>query len=421
MARIYSGRMHVAMVTDYYLPTLGGVQTAIKSAKESLTALGHQVTVFCPLAAPSADPGVCGLPTSRFFRPDGFPFAWPPRAAITLLIEEFSARGVDVVHVHSEGFATLAGITAAQALGLPLVQTMHGRIDVYSTNVLPVPAVSTLLLAALHARQVSHDALPLHPDERYMKTAVARRMWRMMVNQANAADVVIVPSAHFAAKLIHQGVKPPVNVVSNALEESVIDSIASSKPSTFAGAPGLKLMWCGRVSPEKRPDVFVRAVAAAGDGVTGSIYGDGVASARIRRLIASLGVGHRVKMFGAVSQDDVLQAMLAHHGFVSSSYDFDNQPMVILEAVACGLPVILSDPDLAERLPTDGFRVAASAGAEDLAATFRLLVRDPALLASMREALSASLSEKQRNPNINSAVEKLLASYRQAIDVHAAK
>ena len=415
--------MHIAMVTDYYLPTLGGVQTAIKSAKESLTFLGHDVTIFCPLAAPSTDPFVCDLPTSARFRPDGFPFTWPPKAAAERLLEEFTAREVDVVHVHSEGFAALAGITAAKALGLPLVQTMHGRIDVYTAKVIPFPAVSTPLPATLHRRYVRHGAEPLHKSEPYLRTAVARRMWRMMINQANAADVVIVPSTHFANKLLHQGVTSPINVVSNALEPSVLATIARSAAATppVPTAPQsaeLRLMWCGRVSPEKRPDIFVRAIAAAGDSVSGSIYGDGVATTKIRTLIAALGVEHRVTMCGAVSQREVLEAMRSHDAFVSSSYDFDNQPMVILEAVACGLPVLLSDPDLAERLPDGSYMVAASASSTALGETFRALARDPGVLQAMREALSAQAPHPQK-PHHNSSTEQLLDSYRQAMELRA--
>ena len=37
--------MHIAVFTDYYLPTLGGVQTSIKAQKDTLEAAGHQMTV----------------------------------------------------------------------------------------------------------------------------------------------------------------------------------------------------------------------------------------------------------------------------------------------------------------------------------------------------------------------------------------
>ena len=74
--------MHIAVFTDYYLPTLGGVQTSIKAQKDTLEAAGHTVTVFCPLHEPSDDPTVVRLPTSSVIKPDGYPFCWPPRKVI---------------------------------------------------------------------------------------------------------------------------------------------------------------------------------------------------------------------------------------------------------------------------------------------------------------------------------------------------
>ncbi|MFZ2482163.1 MAG: glycosyltransferase, partial [Propioniciclava sp.] len=196
--------MRIALVSDYYLPTLGGVQTVVKAHREALTEAGHEVTVFAPLAEPSTDPGVVALPVSGVFRPDGFPFAWPPAGVEDALRAEFASRRVEVVHVHSEMFAALGGFGAARTLGLPVVQTMHGRVDVYTRHVLPMPALTTVLLAALHGRRLPHGP-PVRGGTPYTRTRLARRMWRLMVSHANAADHVIVPSRHFAAKLLDQG------------------------------------------------------------------------------------------------------------------------------------------------------------------------------------------------------------------------
>lgn len=403
--------MHIAMVTDYYLPTLGGVQTAIKAAKESLEQQGHQVTIFCPLMHDSDDAGVVALPISKVFRPGGFPFTWPPRDAIALLKAELAVRKIDVVHVHSEVFAALAGIKAAQELALPLVQSMHGRIDVYTAEVLPLPRITTALLAALHRRHLPHTSMPAHPESPYMRTAVGRRMWSLMLNQANAADAVIVPSQHFAAKLIYQGVLPPVHVVSNGLEDSVLKLAGTPQLRCTSPDEPLRVMWCGRVSPEKRPEVFVRAVAAAGESVVASIYGDGVAGARVRRLIRRLGVGHRITMHGGVPQRVVLEAMGRHHVFVSSSHDFDNQPMVILEAQASGLPVVLCDPDLAEGLPEGGFIVSDSPQPHRLAAVLVSLATDSDRIAAMSRAVAAGSGRVA----FHTHAEELLETYRQAL------
>lgn len=372
------------MVTDYYLPTLGGVQTVIKAHKEELERDGHEVFVFAPLAAPSTDPTVLRLPTARGFAPDGYPFTWSPSAAAASLRAALREHRVDIVHVHTEMFAALAGFEAAHALGIPIVQTMHGRIDVYTRSVLPFPSVTTALLAAMHRRWMSHTRARVDPSSAYTRTRTARRMWRLMVSQANHADQVIVPSAHFAAKLVAQGVETPVTVLSNGLEDSVLDELGAPSPRTIEPGEQLRVMWCGRLSPEKRPEVFLDAVAGL-SGVEAHLYGDGVARRAVARRASAL-PGGRVTVHGGVAQSEVLAAMRHAHVLVSSSLDFDNQPMVILEAIASGLPVIVADPDLAETLPPGGGTVSPAPDAAGLAAALTRLRDDPERLTRLSRA-----------------------------------
>ena len=235
------------MVTDYYLPTLGGVQTLVKAHKEALERAGHTVVVACPLAEPSADPSVVALPISPVFKPDGYPFTWPYARTEQVLRE--ALIDADIVHVHSEMIGAIAGLRVARELGIPIVQTMHGRIDVYTASVLPLPSVTTIPLAWLHRRRIPHVA-PIAGGERFTSTRLARRMWRLMVNQANYADHVIVPSAHFAAKLRGQGVTSPLTVLSNGLEDSVLDQLTGARPRVPDG--GLRVMWCGRPRSRRR-------------------------------------------------------------------------------------------------------------------------------------------------------------------------
>ena len=124
--------MHIAVFTDYYLPTLGGVQTSIKAQKDTLEAAGHTVTVFCPLHEPSDDPTVVRLPTSSVIKPDGYPFCWPPRKVINAGVSHIEELGdIDIIHVHSEMGAAFAGVRASEIFNIPLVQSMHTRIDAY--------------------------------------------------------------------------------------------------------------------------------------------------------------------------------------------------------------------------------------------------------------------------------------------------
>ncbi|GAA2925253.1 glycosyltransferase [Microbacterium luteolum] len=375
------------MVTDYYLPTLGGVQTVIKAHKEELERDGHDVLVFAPLAEPSTDPAVVRLPTARGFAPDGYPFTWTPSAAAACLRDELRSREVDVVHVHTEMFAALAGFEAARALGIPIVQTMHGRIDVYTRSVLPLPSVTTALLAGMHRRRMSHDRARVDSSAPYTRTRTARRMWRLMVSQANHADQVIVPSAHFAEKLLAQGVDTPITVLSNGLEQSVLDDIGNAEARVIRPGEPLQVMWCGRLSPEKRPEVFLDAVGQV-PGIVAHLYGDGVSRGAVSRHAAQIADG-RVEVHGPVPQSEVLAAMHRAHVLVSSSLDFDNQPMVLLEAIASGLPVVVTDPDLAETLPSGGGIVTPTPDAAGLATVLARLRDDPAQVARLSAAAAA--------------------------------
>ncbi|MFJ4038921.1 glycosyltransferase [Microbacterium sp. NPDC090007] len=373
--------MRIALVTDYYLPTLGGVQTAVKSLREALTRAGVEVTVFCPLARPSDDPSIVALPTSRTFRPDGYPFAWPPRDVAALLRRELAERRIDVVHTHSEMFAALAGVRAAREVGLPIVHTMHGRVDVYTASVLPLPQVTVPLLAALHARHISHRGLRVRADSPYTATPQARSMWRLMLAQSRASDQVIVPSTHFARKLFEQGVQTPISVVPNGLEQSVLDRIGTPLERQFTPGDTLRLLWVGRLSPEKRPAVLADAARSFAPGVSVDVYGDGLSRRSIEKMGAPL------TLHGSVSQHEVLDAMRASHVLVSSSFDFDNQPMVMLEAAASGLPVLFCDPDLSEVVPPGGGLLADTPDAAGITALVDRLLREPAAIATASAAM----------------------------------
>lgn len=395
--------MRIALVTDYYLPTLGGVQTAVKSLREALTRAGHEVAVFCPLAQPSADPSIVALPISRAFRPDGYPFAWPPRDAAALMRREFAERRIDVAHTHSEMFAALAGVRAARDLGLPIVHTMHGRVDVYTTSVLPLPRVTVPLLAALHARHISHRGLRVRPDSPYTATPAARSMWRLMLAQSRASDHVIVPSTHFARKLTQQGVQTPISVVPNGLESSVLDRIGAPLERRLSPGETLRLMWVGRLSPEKRPTVLADAARTFARDVAVDVYGDGLSRRSIERR------GSRLALHGSVSQQEVLDAMRASHLLVSSSYDFDNQPMVMLEAAASGLPVLFCDPDLGEVVPPGGGFLTDTPDAAGISALVARIRREPHMITAASAAMIRGRAQVEQR------VDPMIAVYESAM------
>lgn len=404
--------MHIAIFTDYYLPTLGGIQTSIKAQKEALEGMGHRVTVFCPSHLLGNDKSIVRLPTLKYFKPDGYPVAGTTKKVIRCAKAEVRRlKDVDIIHVHSDMASGVAGLVVARDLGIPSVQTMHGREDVYAKKVLPLPDLYSLILIALHSRYISHDSTHIDESSAHAQTITARRMWRLMVSHANFADHVIVPSKHFAKKLKQHGVDRPLSIVSNGLEETVLIDLEDIKPRSYDAKSPLKIMWCGRVSAEKRPLEFLQSIQYLEIPIRVDMYGNGVDLKKVQQFIKLNHLESKVVAHGSVSQEIILQEMVNHHVLAYSSFDFDNQPMVLLEAIATGLPVIYCDPDLGETIPSAGSILSSSPDPSAIADSIQKTIKHPDSIRKMSEVMLRvrhGVAQKEQ-------IERLVSVYRHTI------
>ncbi len=69
------------------------------------------------------------------------------------------------------------------------------------------------------------------------------------------------------------------------------------------------------------------------------IVGDGEEREKLERLAGELGIREKVKFYGHIYKDELLKIYQNCHVFVITS-EYENFPNVVLEAMACGLPVI---------------------------------------------------------------------------------
>ena len=118
--------MKIAIFTDIFLDTFGGIPSSIAAQKAGLEKLGHQVTVFCPGFHQPKDTNIVVVPTRKWPKPNGAPLAYGPRRIENWLwanVEDL--KSFEVFHVHYEASVSIAGVRLAQRLKIPLVQTMH--------------------------------------------------------------------------------------------------------------------------------------------------------------------------------------------------------------------------------------------------------------------------------------------------------
>lgn len=402
--------MKIAIFTDLYAPWAdGGVVASIKAQKESLEKLGHEVVIFCP-GFDVRERNVVTVPTHKRLRINGAVISKRPSLVEEFVLSEMpDFASFDLVHVQYEASCSIAGVRLAKKFNLPLVQTMHGREDMAIAVNVPHPFkfLTAWMLNFAHGRCLKHT-IKVRRDQFQAPTFARAKMWSLMVNQAEHADVVTAPSRHFARKLEHYGVTKPVVAVSNGVPDELVETEMRSR-SLEDGAV-LKMLWNSRASKEKRILPFLQAVAMLDRPYILYVYGGGNELKKAKRFAKKHGL--KVKFYGAVKREKILERMRVVHLAVMASYNFDTQGMTLLEAEAMGLPVFFCDPAMVEIVPKESF--VLSDGPE--AAAMQIAIDN--IPAAQIEKMSKKMLANRKDVAQSNQAKKMLAAYKMALEQH---
>lgn len=141
---------------------------------------------------------------------------------------------------------------------------------------------------------------------------------------------------------IHPGREDLLRTVPNPY---VTDDMLAESPPRAPGPP--RLLAAGRMVPQKRFDNLLRAFALMKTpGARLTILGDGPLRGSLETLAQSLGIADRVEMPGYVG--DIIPSLRQSDLFVLSS-DYEGLPAVILESLACNVPVATTESFFAAR------------------------------------------------------------------------
>ena len=225
-------------------------------------------------------------------------------AAATLRRRSAGER-VTHLHAHFAHDPALVGLMAAELTGLPFTFTGHAR------DLLQIPASSL----AARARAASAVVTCCEANADYIREAV--------------------PAEHL----------PPVLVVHHGVELSRFAPVPP-RAEGFDGTPVITSV--GRLVEKKGFEDLLRALALLRDrGVDFGfrLYGEGPLHDRLVALRDELGLRSRVELMGARDSDEVVAALASTDVFtlaprVTDDGDRDGIPNVLVEAMACGLPVV---------------------------------------------------------------------------------
>jgi glycosyltransferase involved in cell wall biosynthesis len=177
------------------------------------------------------------------------------------------------------------------------------------------------------------------------------------------------------------------------------------------GAPVIVAV--GRLDAQKNHALLVEAMADPRLRALGArlwIAGDGPARGALRTQAALLGVEDQVTLLGV--RGDVPRLLAAADAFVLSS-DWEGNPLVVMEAMAAGLPVVATAVGCVPELVTpECGRLVRAGDAAGLAAALREVLADPAARARMGQASGARARSRFDLPVMASAYLDLFGALR---------
>lgn len=318
--------MRIGLLADTYKPHVSGITHYISLNKQVLESRGHEVFVFTfgDLDFPDDETNIVrspGVPVADTGIHLGFRYTSSARRLLETM---------DVAHVQHPFLSGRLALRYCRPKNIPIVFTNHTRYDLYAQAYLPMlpDVVGTSFLQAY---------LPSFCKE---------------------VDLVIAPSNGLKKVLRDLDVSVPIEVIPNGVDIGRFEEDIQSIPRDELGVEEdeVLLVYSGRLGPEKNLIFLVRAFAGAQTAYPQTrlmLVGDGPERDNLEDLAARSGLEHKVVFAGMVDHDEVPCYLTAADAFVTASVT-EVHPLSVIEALACGLPVVgIDSPGVGDTI-TDG-------------------------------------------------------------------
>ncbi|MDZ7792183.1 MAG: glycosyltransferase [Spirochaetia bacterium] len=384
-------RLKIAMLTNNYLPFIGGVPISIDRLRRGLLNSSHSVLIAAP-DYPNKDPeekNVERIPTllpwgkNREFRMTNI---FSPR--IGRAVRRF---GPDLIHSHHPFWMGKAALLQARRLKVPLVYTYHTRLEHYSHFVpLPGPIFRNLIAHSIvrrYANRCHGVIVPTQSAEEYLRLIGV------------SSDIYIQPTgieyARFQNKVNLHELRAQYSIES----ETILISVS-------------------RLSKEKNIDFLIEGVGRLKEyskvPFKCLIIGDGLERERLQRRIQALGLAEVVYLLGSVAPEKMVEFYQLGDMFLFASRS-ETQGMVVLEAMAAHMPVVAVRSSGIEDVvqnEVNGYKTPADL--QKWTHHVKLLLEDEPLrhkLASQAQEYARSYSIESFAENVANIYTKILAAY----------
>ena len=376
--------MKIALFSDTFEKGLGGLTVYVRWLARKLAERGHQVRVFC-WESPhltQEDHHLC----ITFPAHDLVAAVRGKAGMAPLRVLQATAKfQPEIIHNHSQFTMGLHALVAAKLLKTPLIHHYHMHLE-NSLELFP----------------------PLFRKTPQLTVELIRTLNRWFFNRA---QLVMAPGNAMVKYLQNIGVKLPLQTAPFGLAPSAYRCREpASEPFTVVHA--------GRLSPEKKVLPLLHGVLEflrENPDARMLVAGDGPERKRLEELVRLHGKEQRVEFAGWLSRRELQNTLGKGHVFVTLS-EMETFGIVILEALACGLPVVGTAagavPDLV-RHGENGLLLEPGKP-EFLVESLKLLKEDKQLRQKLRtgaETTAREYDEDRLLPRIEETYQRLITAH----------
>ena len=382
--------MKILFISDVYYPRINGVSTSIKSFKENLEQLGHEVR----LIAPEYNNHLCSEKWIK--RVPSFQVPYDPEDRLMNYFELkklkkwVESEKFDLIHIHTPFMAHYFGLNLRKTLSIPCIETYHTFFEDYL-----------------------HHYIPWLPEKfgRLFARWVSRR-------QCNSVDGVVVPSKPMLDVLTQYGIDKPMSVIPTGIDKHFLTKRNSDVFKLNYQLPMDKkiLLYVGRVAKEKNIEFLlhvVKNISREYKDILLLITGEGPADKDLDLKIKEFGIYEFVKRLPYLDRGNELpQCYSAADVFVFSSKS-ETQGIVPLEAMAQGTPVVaIAEMGIASVIKNNEGAFATKDNLEEFVSCVKKLISNDKLHASQSKKAYKYVKE---NWAASVQAEKVVSFYKASI------
>jgi endonuclease/exonuclease/phosphatase family metal-dependent hydrolase/glycosyltransferase involved in cell wall biosynthesis len=319
--------VNILMMTNTYLPHVGGVARSVASFAAEYRRRGHRVLIVAPEFEnrPAEEADVVRIPAIQNFNGSDFSVRLPIPGILTKHLDSFNPH---IVHSHHPFLLGDTAVRVAAARNLPLVFTHHTMYERY-THYAPVDS-----------------------------PVLAHFIVDLVLGYTDLCDAVVAPSESVAELLKARSVVTPIEVLPTGIDTA---QFARGDGGNLRQALGVSLDalvvgHVGRLAPEKNLTFLSQAVTKFLQRHRRAhflVVGGGPSEEVLRQVFHSAGLQDRLHLVGSLQGQPLVDAYHAMDVFAFASRS-ETQGMVLIEAMAAGVPVVAIDAPGAREVVIDG-------------------------------------------------------------------